>query len=103
MFCRIDTMSLGIINNIIMPRTVTTTTISLPKTMASRLKALSRHENRTTSELMREALRMYERATASHKMDRTTWQKLSHSLKRISRVGKQIDLSDFISRDRKSH
>lgn len=86
-----------------MPRTVTTTTISLPKTMAVRLRTLSRHQNRTTSELMREALRMYERATASHKMDRTAWQKLSASLKQISRAGKQIDLSDFISRDRKAH
>ena len=86
-----------------MPRTVTTTTISLPKTMATRLKALSRRENRTTSELMREALRMYERATTSHKMNRTTWQKLSTSLKQISRAGKQVDLSNFISRDRNAH
>ena len=46
-------------------RTTKTVTISLPPTMADQLDRVRRHDHRTRSELMREALRQY--VTASGK------------------------------------
>ncbi|MBZ5562061.1 MAG: ribbon-helix-helix protein, CopG family [Acidobacteriia bacterium] len=44
-------------------RTTKTLSITLPPEMLSRAEAIARRENRTMSELVREALRTYERQT----------------------------------------
>lgn len=86
-----------------MARTVFTTTISLPKSMAATLKKMEREEGRTTSELVREALRHYERFQRFEGGRHVNWETLKKQLKRISRSGKQVDLAAFIARDRLSH
>lgn len=87
-----------------MPKTVFTTTISLPKSMAASLKEMSRSEGRTTSELVREALRHYQQIHFSRTKTKVDWNTLNQSLKRISRAGRQdISLSEFIIRDRERH
>jgi predicted DNA-binding protein len=42
-------------------RTTKTLSVTLPPEMLSRVEALAKKENRTMSELVREALRQYER------------------------------------------
>lgn len=91
-------------------RNVTTTTISLPKAMARRARQLSREENRTMSELFRESLREYEsrhRRPAVRWLNEgnrsVSWKKLQTSLKKISRSGRKVSLSEFVARDRLSH
>jgi len=91
-------------------RKVTTTTISLPKAMARRARALSRTENRTVSELFREALREYEtrqRRPAARWLNEgnrsMSWKKLEASLKKISRSGKKVNLAEAVARDRLDH
>src|SRR5580700_9233154 len=48
-----------ILSRIVMARTTATLTISLPPAMLEELKRVRKHEHRTRSELMREALRSY--------------------------------------------
>src|SRR6266852_3485125 len=48
-----------ILSRITMPRTTSTLTISLPPAMLRELERVRKHEHRTRSELMREALRSY--------------------------------------------
>lgn len=84
-----------------MPRTVYTTTISLPKGMAKDIKARTRQEGRTVSELMRESFRCYE---LHHPRKRQVdWAVLNARLKKTSAAGKQVNLSEFLIRDRQSH
>lgn len=90
---------------------VETATISLPKPMARRARALSRAENRTVSELFREAFRKYESsqigvplsALAGRPIKKRSWDELQTSLKRISRAGKGGNLSKFVIADRQRH
>ena len=86
-----------------MARTVFTTTISLPKSMAATLKRMERMEGRTTSELIREALRQYERAHRFESSRRISWDQLNKDLARISRAGRKVNLADAIARDRLAH
>ncbi len=86
-----------------MARTVFTTTISLPKTMATTLKQMERAEGRTTSGLIQEALRQYERFHRFESGRRINWKTLDKDLKRISKSGKKVDLAAFIAKDRLSH
>lgn len=86
-----------------MARTVFTTTISLPKSMASDLKEMSRKEGMTTSELVREALRSYKRMRRYHTHGQISWTELQGRLKRVSRSGRRSNLAEFIARDRLVH
>ncbi|MBI4253197.1 ribbon-helix-helix protein, CopG family [Candidatus Uhrbacteria bacterium] len=88
-----------------MARTVFTTTISLPKTMAATLKQMEREEGRTTSGLIQEALRHYERFHRFESGRRhISWNILKKDLARISKAGRQnVNLADAIARDRLSH
>lgn len=86
-----------------MARTVFTTTISLPKSMAATLKQMEREEGRTTSELVREALRHYEQFHRFVGRQPVSWKTLDRSLERISKSGKKVDLAAFIAQDRLSH
>ena len=89
-----------------MPKT-RTTTISLPATMVKQAKTLSRLEQRTMSELFREALRWYAwsgHGAVSHRGHQVSeWKDIRTKLGRISRAGKQTRLSSFIRADRKRH
>lgn len=80
-----------------MAKTVFTTTISLPKSMAARLRRMSQKEGRSTSELIRETLREYERA---HYRQKPSWESLKKELLVISRAGKKADLADLIIKER---
>jgi len=89
---------------------VVTTTISLPKAMARRARVLSHTENRTMSELVREALREYEsrhRRPAARWLNEgnrsVSWKKLQASLKKISRSGRKVNLAESIAHDRLNH
>lgn len=87
-----------------MARTVFTKTISLPKSMAATLKQMEREEGRTTSELVREALRHYERERTHDAARRISWSALKRDLGRIAKAGRQdVNLADCIARDRLSH
>lgn len=84
-----------------MSKDICITTISLPKSMAKDMKALSKEQGRTVSELMREAFRYYE---MHHPLQKDVdWDELNASLEKISKAGKQVDLSEFLIRDRQSH
>lgn len=85
-----------------MARTVFTTTVSLPKTMAATMKTMCREEGRTTSELVREALRFYERARR-HGSAKVSWTDLKARLTRVGKTGVATNLSEFIIRDRAAH
>lgn len=85
-----------------MPRTVYTTTISLPKSMANDIKTISKQEGKTFSEFIRQAVRLYQIQHYGRRKQ-VSWEELNASLKRISRSGKQANLSDFIIKDRYSH
>lgn len=86
-----------------MPKTVFTTTISLPKSMAASLRRMRREESRTTSELVREALRHYERMHSASYRQGITWSTLRARLKKTSRAGRTVNLAGFIAKDRLSH
>ena len=86
-----------------MPRTVFTTTISLPKSMAKTLARMRTWENRSTSGLIRAALQHYERSVPRRKMTPAAWRQLNAQLKRVSAAGKKISLADFVARDRWTH
>lgn len=87
-----------------MPQTVFTTTISLPKSMAAGLKAMSREEGRTTSELVREALRHYQEMHMRRRAAQARWGTMQKTFKAVSRAGRQdISLSEFLIKDRQSH
>lgn len=86
-----------------MPRTVFTTTISLPKFMAADLKTMSRAEGRGVSDLMREALRTYEEVKGYSFRREVSWDALRASLAHVSRAGKTRNLAAFIARDRRAH
>lgn len=82
-----------------------TTTISLPRSIATRARQLSRIESRTMSELFREAFRCYETSHRDHRAHHATmtWNQLRPKLDRIARMGKKQSLSAFVIRDRKMH
>ncbi|MBI4135438.1 CopG family transcriptional regulator [Candidatus Uhrbacteria bacterium] len=87
-----------------MPKTVFTTTISLPKSMAASLKEISRSEGRTTSELIREALRHYQLLHTKQRVAQAQWNEIRKTFKKVSRAGRQdISLSEFVIRDRERH
>lgn len=86
-----------------MPRTVFTTTISLPKSMAADLKVMTRAEGRGVSELVREALRTYEEVRGYSFRKEIAWDALRASLARVSRAGKTQNLAAFIAHDRLAH
>lgn len=71
--------------------------------MAVMLKDMERTEGRTTSELIREALRHYERIHHSRVGNRMTWSVLKRRLQSVARAGRQIDLSSFVAHDRTAH
>ena len=88
-----------------MPKT-RTTTISLPATMVKQAKTLSRLEQRTMSELFREALRRYawsRPGAVSRRSQSSEWKEIQSKLGRVSRAGKQTRLSAFIRANRKRH
>lgn len=93
-------MNLLLLIHNIMPRSVVTTTVSLPKSIAADIRRLCRKEGRTTSELMREAFRQYRRA---HGASSVSWAALKKELARVSKSGKRSDLASFISTDRHAH
>ncbi len=85
-----------------MSKNTTITTISLPKSMAADLKVLSQEQGRTVSELVREAIRLYQ-MQQYHRRQSMSWEELRAKLKRISKAGRQIDLDKFLEQDRLSH
>lgn len=87
---------------------IETTTISLPRSIATRARQLSRAESRTMSELFREAFRVYESFRMHERRSRgeerhVSWKTLRRTLGRIGRAGKRGDLSAFVLRDRLTH
>ncbi|KKU72877.1 MAG: hypothetical protein UX98_C0015G0023 [Parcubacteria group bacterium GW2011_GWA2_47_26] len=86
-----------------MPKTVYTTTISLPKSMAADLQEMTLREGRTVSELIREALRHYQRMHSITRGATVDWQVIRSRLKRISKEGSPVNLAEFIARDRRMH
>lgn len=93
-------------------RNIETTTISMPKAMARRVRRISRQENRTLSELFRQAFRVYENhkpkrqgmvKTVSGQYKKIDWEKMKKDLEEISKAGRKINLSKFIIRNRLSH
>lgn len=89
-------------NNIIMPRTVYTTTISLPKSMEKEIKAMAKQEGKTFSEFIRGTVRMYQMQNY-RKRPHVSWADLNARLKKISTYGKSVNLSEFLIKDRQSH
>lgn len=86
-----------------MPKTVSITTVSLPKSMTATLKTMSRAEGRTISELIREALRHYERLHRRRTHSTADWNTLRARLARVSQVGRATDLAAYIIQDRQAH
>lgn len=80
-----------------MAKNVFTTTISLPKPMAQRLLRMSKKEGRSTSEMIRETLREYER---THYQSKTSWTSLRKQLLKVSQSGGETDLAALIAKER---
>lgn len=85
-----------------MPRTVYTTTISLPKSMAKDIKAMTKQEGKTFSEFIRQAVHLYQIQHYGRRQQ-GSWEELRVKLKRISKYGRQIKASEFIAEDRYRH
>lgn len=83
-----------------MARTVYTTTISLPKSMAFDAKERAKKQGKTFSEYIRYTLEL---AKAQENTRNIPWEELRAKLKRISTYGRQISGSDFIAEDRYRH
>lgn len=86
---------------------VKTTTISLPPALAERVRRLSAAEDRTLSELFREAFRFYEARgglqTRQGSGERVRWPALRASILQVSRAGRKTNLAAFVARDRRGH
>lgn len=76
-----------------MARTTSTITISLPPAMLKELERLRKHEHRTRSELMREALRSYFSSRIPEQMPSTD------ELRAIRRGRAAIARGDFVTLD----
>lgn len=84
-----------------------TTTISLPPALAERARRLSALEDRTVSELFREAFRFYEARRGlqmrQDSSEQVRWPALRTSILQVSRAGRKTNLADFVARDRRGH
>jgi predicted transcriptional regulator len=82
-----------ILSRISMARTTSTLTISLPPAMLKELERVRKHEHRTRSELMREALRSYFSNRISEEVPTTS------ELRAIRRGRAAIASGDFVTLD----
>lgn len=85
-----------------MSKDITITTISLPKAMAKDIKAMSKQEGKTVSELIRRAVQLYQIQNYYKRKD-VPWEELQKRLLRVSKSGRQVSLSNFVAKDRYSH